>query len=1124
MAVNLKDDYEKLAKLLYPSIEASGNVYYGTTRKLTIDALLDKTDIGFESHVESENYEGIHYIPRFYWKLGPLSSNVYIGNVIENGIINASTFDDDDIYHYDVYRMYQDGSVDEEPITGEDPIYGTFFAKYKLVFNTSKIDNLTNNSNFPTYESSVSVGDPECIIVTDNFDPSNPTGYNIYNIENRHFYITKEGNDFILYIQIASCKQPSYIDEFKNEPITFESHSIGHFNSTVSLRAIGGYDTSDGYTCQYRTYKEDLLGNVFLWSLWTNYTLGTSISLSALEKVQFRCNGSAPQQTANNHYLTFDTTGRLTVYGNAMSLLDEDFASAGITYYKCGLRNLFGGCSGITDAANLVLNSDLDAQHNYLYNGSYDSMFYGCSDLKYAPKELPATSLLNNPAYEDMFQLCSNLETAPKIKAITLSENCCRSMFANCSNLVSGPEILPADSLATMCYYGMFSGCTNLEVSPKLPATSFGDADLSTASPYEYMFNGCTSLNKVYINLVNSLDDIDGTYFLEGTSSGGDFIVNKHADWIHCTYYTDFLDGNWSLVVNNIDDSAAESDRGIYFYSHSTGFCCTASHTLNTTDYMITSGTDSPDNGRGYISDESTIYNMEESFDENHTHSFDEFNVNGSYNQEIWGYKSFNSPVQFRNGIYTDSMSVTSPQAYTTFSFIDDNGYSDDAEFDEYSSFSISTLKINEDICPVSKNIAFSAYSVPYEIYDTTIHDYTERIDYISKDALVSSLSNNETNHVISTGTETGMFSSVSTCAITKLLPEHTCIDPEPFRDSIKRYKSSMTAGESFVEVTADYSDENTLQNSSVNVMLVPSLPQLCGITMSDLEFSNTTTDISFSGKDITILNSRNFLDNSFYDNYRYGYMQSGNIIEQYSGVLHDDLNDLEYNTSSTIIKSKEYGGPGTNLVESTIEASSSYDVSSNVVLESTSDTPSNSGNYIGSAKVILSSLLAAKSGGTIIAPPPVTVKLTSEVIDDNDISTKSEFKVSPNGCSIDEVPIVPPVRSFTGSPIFTKGSVHILVVTNFNQLIKIECGSIISSGTYQGNRNWHVGDHAFPGTIIELGKLCIGAAGIISVDTISPGYPNESMQFKVLNCRNASDTDKSLIVISMTDQSNANV
>lgn len=36
------------------------------------------------------------------------------------------------------------------------------------------------------------------------------------------------------------------------------------------------------------------------------------------------------------------------------------------------------------------------------------------------------------------------------------------------------------------------------------------------------------------------------------------------------------------------------------------------------------------------------------------------YNLDGSYNQEIWGYKCFNSPVKFRNGIYTDNINITS--------------------------------------------------------------------------------------------------------------------------------------------------------------------------------------------------------------------------------------------------------------------------------------------------------------------------------------------------------------------------------------------------------------------------------------------------------------------------------
>ena len=47
MPDNINNDYNELAKLIYPSIEASGNVYYGQTRKLAIDELFNINDGGF---------------------------------------------------------------------------------------------------------------------------------------------------------------------------------------------------------------------------------------------------------------------------------------------------------------------------------------------------------------------------------------------------------------------------------------------------------------------------------------------------------------------------------------------------------------------------------------------------------------------------------------------------------------------------------------------------------------------------------------------------------------------------------------------------------------------------------------------------------------------------------------------------------------------------------------------------------------------------------------------------------------------------------------------------------------------------------------------------------------------
>ena len=45
--------------------------------------------------------------------------------------------------------------------------------------------------------------------------------------------------------------------------------------------------------------------------------------------------------------------------------------------------------------------------------------------------------------------------------ATTLTTNCYRTMFYQCTNLVKGP-VLPATKLIGGCYYGIFSGCSSM--------------------------------------------------------------------------------------------------------------------------------------------------------------------------------------------------------------------------------------------------------------------------------------------------------------------------------------------------------------------------------------------------------------------------------------------------------------------------------------------------------------------------------------------------------------------------------------------------------------------------------------------------------------------------------------
>ena len=85
---------------------------------------------------------------------------------------------------------------------------------------------------------------------------------------------------------------------------------------------------------------------------------------------------------------------------------------------------------------------------------------------------------------------------------------------------------------------------------------------------------------------------------------------------------------------------------------------------LNSTDNLITSGSDSGWLGKKLQGDNHSTIDLSKInplFDkdlyEKYRHGV---NTNdGSVNQDIWGYKCFNSPVSFRNGIYGDTYSIT---------------------------------------------------------------------------------------------------------------------------------------------------------------------------------------------------------------------------------------------------------------------------------------------------------------------------------------------------------------------------------------------------------------------------------------------------------------------------------
>lgn len=148
-------------------------------------------------------------------------------------------------------------------------------------------------------------------------------------------------------------------------------------------------------------------------------------------------------------------------------------------------QSMFYGCTNLTHAPKELPSIVLPTQ-------GYTSMFYGCSKLIHAPKEIPVISVPYE-GFAMMFYECSSLVTAPHLKFNKLynsstSGSCCYQMFFGCSNLKNVQKELYPTTVYYRSYSSMFSGCSSLVTAPALPATTLA------ISCYESMFQGCTSL------------------------------------------------------------------------------------------------------------------------------------------------------------------------------------------------------------------------------------------------------------------------------------------------------------------------------------------------------------------------------------------------------------------------------------------------------------------------------------------------------------------------------------------------------------------------------------------------------------------------------------------------------
>ena len=206
---------------------------------------------------------------------------------------------------------------------------------------------------------------------------------------------------------ISSCEVPSkeLVDD-PNKPLMLRAIED---NSSVTLNKSGTLSN---------TYQTSTNGTD-----WTDYELGTRISLNKGESVYFRCSNHPTTQT-DFDYVCFFMRGKIEAWHNAYSMISSDFSSAEASVGEYGLACLFEYCESLTKAP-LLLNTLAD----YCYYGT----FIGCISLTKAPS-LPATNLARG-CYQVMFWGCASLTQAPELPATTLADNCYQKMFGSCSKL-----------------------------------------------------------------------------------------------------------------------------------------------------------------------------------------------------------------------------------------------------------------------------------------------------------------------------------------------------------------------------------------------------------------------------------------------------------------------------------------------------------------------------------------------------------------------------------------------------------------------------------------------------------------------------------------------------------------
>lgn len=405
MAINLNDDYDKLANILYPSIEASGNVYYGQTRKLTMDEVFGKYNGGFESHIESRRVEdssadyGFRYEKYFCWKLGPLYGEFCI---------------DGDGEHHIPLESY--------------PLY---YAKYLLNKNIVTEENILNSGVYNSYHYDVNA------VLKKVFyhGGKNPESEDSW--DGKSFYVINDGTNDYLYIAVTN----GAYDESNLLPEEYDP------DNPLCLKLVAG-NSGDA----------DFIVNVRIVSAsWATGITRKNIYQCSFDKLVWQ-DFDIDQDTAVEMRAYVDlSSDTSTLYIRLKDNVTKDeYDSTSYTKFEILRESGTGYVDVIGDIRSMQ--QDKRALQSYEFFG----LFFGCSIIHKLP-DLPCMNLANN-CYNMIFSGCTSVSHPAKLYANKLADYCYSNMFLNCTSLIKAPKLLPS-SVNRAAYSLMFCNCTSLNSS-----------------------------------------------------------------------------------------------------------------------------------------------------------------------------------------------------------------------------------------------------------------------------------------------------------------------------------------------------------------------------------------------------------------------------------------------------------------------------------------------------------------------------------------------------------------------------------------------------------------------------------------------------------------------------------